>query len=162
MKKWGFVLAVLVLASLIGVAVFSNRQPAPPFQLIDLNGQTVTEQSLQGKVTLINFWYPSCPGCVVEMPKLIATQQKFSGKPYQTLAISLPYNTEAEVRHYVTSRQLPFTVMIDRDGAVGKRYNVQLAPNSFLVNKQGQILKSYVGEPDWDELNSLIEQALAP
>lgn len=163
MKRWVVPIFVVVLVGLVVFALLHNQnRAAPSFLLTDLNGQTVSEQSLQGKVTLINFWYPSCPGCVIEMPKLIETQTKFAGTAYQTLAISLPYNTEAEVREYVAQYGLPFVVAIDKSGDVGKAYQVQVAPNSFLVNPQGQIIQTYIGEPDWQALHVLIEKQLQP
>mgnify|MGYP003602880388 CR=1 FL=1 len=161
MKKWLLPALATVVCALVAFALFANQRPqAAAFSLPDLNQQTVSNQQLQGKVTLINFWYPSCPGCVIEMPKLVSTQHKFANSHYQTIAISLPFNTEAEVRAYVQAQQLPFTIAIDKTGAVGEAYKVQLAPNSFLVDKNGKVVKAYLGEPDWDELHRLIAQEL--
>lgn len=161
MKKFLLPLIAVLVLALVGVALLTNQRPtAHAFSLPDLNNQTVSNQSLQGKVTLINFWYPSCPGCVVEMPKLIDTQKKYANTAYQTIAISLPYDTEDVVREYVKRQQLPFIVAIDKTGEIGEAYKVTLAPNSFLVDKQGKVIKAYLGEPNWDELHRLIEQEL--
>ena len=161
MKKLLLPALAIVVCGLVAFALFANQRPAAtPFSLLDLNKQPVSEKQLQGKVTLINFWYPSCPGCVIEMPKLIDTQTKFAGTSYQTIAISLPFNTEAEVRAYVAENKLPFIVAIDKTGQVGEAYKVTLAPNSFLIDKQGKVIKAYLGEPDWAELHQLIDAEL--
>ena len=161
MKKLLLPALAIIVCGLVAFALFANQRPvATPFALLDLNKQPVSEKQLQGKVTLINFWYPSCPGCVIEMPKLIDTQAKFAGTAYQTIAISLPFNTEAEVRAYVTENKLPFIVAIDKTGQVGEAYKVTLAPNSFLIDKQGKVIKAYLGEPDWAELHQLIDAEL--
>ena len=161
MKKILLPALAIIVCGLVAFALFANQRPvATPFSLLDLNNQPVSEKQLQGKVTLINFWYPSCPGCVIEMPKLIDTQAKFAGTAYQTIAISLPFNTEAEVRAYVAENKLPFIVAIDKTGQVGEAYNVTLAPNSFLIDKQGKVIKAYLGEPDWAELHQLIAAEL--
>jgi glutathione peroxidase-family protein len=53
-------------------------------------------------------------------------------------------------------------VAIDNTGAVAKAWNeVKLTPTTYIVNKQGQIVKRYVGEPDFAELHGLIEKLLA-
>ena len=39
--------------------------------------------------------------------------------------------------------------------------DVKLTPTTYIVNKQGQIVKRYVGEPDFNELHRLIEKLLA-
>ena len=148
MKKFLLPALAVLVCALVAFALFANQRPAAtPFSLLDLNNQPVTEKQLQGKVTLINFWYPSCPGCVTEMPKLVETQSQFAGTAYQTIAISLPFNTEAEVRAYVAENKLPFIVAIDKTGQVGEAYKVTLAPNSFLIDKQGKVIKAYLGEP---------------
>ena len=161
MKKLLLPALAIIVCGLVAFALFANQRPAAtPFSLLDLNKQPVSEKQLQGKVTLINFWYPSCPGCVIEMPKLIDTQAKFADTAYQTIAISLPFNTEAEVRAYVAENKLPFIVAIDKTGQVGEAYKVTLAPNSFLIDKQGKVIKAYLGEPDWAELHQLIDAEL--
>ncbi len=161
MKKLLLPALAIIVCGLVAFALFTNQRPAAtPFSLLDLNNQPVSEKQLQGKVTLINFWYPSCPGCVIEMPKLIDTQAKFADTAYQTIAISLPFNTEAEVRAYVAENKLPFIVAIDKTGQVGEAYKVTLAPNSFLIDKQGKVIKAYLGEPDWAELHQLIDAEL--
>ena len=161
MKKLLLPALAIIVCGLVAFALFANQRPAAtPFSLLDLNKQPVSEKQLQGKVTLINFWYPSCPGCVIEMPKLIDTHAKFAGTAYQTIAISLPFNTEAEVRAYVAENKLPFIVAIDKTGQVGEAYKVTLAPNSFLIDKQGKVIKAYLGEPDWAELHQLIDAEL--
>ena len=117
MKKFLLPALAVLVCALVAFALFANQRPAAtPFSLLDLNNQPVTEKQLQGKVTLINFWYPSCPGCVTEMPKLVETQSQFAGTAYQTIAISLPFNTEAEVRAYVAENKLPFIIAIDKTG----------------------------------------------
>ena len=58
--------------------------------------------------------------------------------------------------------QLPFKVAIDNTGAVAKAWgDVQLTPTTYVVNKRGEIVKRYVGEPDFAELHRLIEKLLA-
>ncbi|MDO5687096.1 MAG: TlpA disulfide reductase family protein [Neisseria sp.] len=156
MKKILALLAAAVLIGAVAFALSNNRQAAPAFALKQLDGRTVSEKDFHGKVTLLNFWYPSCPGCVVEMPKLVALQKKLSATPYQTIAISLNYNSEAEVRTYVAQHQLPFIVAYDADNQVGTAYDVQLAPMSFLIDPQGKIVRRYIGEPDWAQLEQEI------
>jgi protein-disulfide isomerase len=64
--------------------------------------------------------------------------------------------------NYTETRKLPFKVAIDNTGAVAKAWGeVQLTPTSYLVNKKGEIVKRYVGEPDFKELHALIEKLLA-
>jgi peroxiredoxin len=66
------------------------------------------------------------------------------------------------VVNFAQTRQLPFKVAIDNTGAIAKAWgDVQLTPTTFLLDKKGDIVKRYVGEPDFAELHALIEKLLA-
>lgn len=162
MKKPLVLLVAVVVIGLAAVLLWPSQSQAPAFALKDLNGQAVSQENFKDKVTLLNFWYPSCPGCVSEMPKIIKMAHDYEGKAdFQVIGISLPYDPESSVRTYVERYQLPFTVAIDTDGSTGRAYGVQAAPSTFLVDKQGRIYKSYVGEPEFAAVYREVDQLLA-
>lgn len=137
------------------------RAAAPSSTFVLLDGSTKTAKDLHGKVTLVNFWATSCVTCVAEMPKLVATWRQFNGRGYETLAVAMQYDPPAYVVNYAQTRQLPFGVAIDNTGAVARAWgDVKLTPTTFLVNRRGEIVRRYVGEPDFAELHRLIEQLL--
>ena len=163
MKKalYGAAIAV-ALAVGVGVYVSTGSSPAPASTFVLLDGSKKTTDDLKGKVTLVNFWATSCVTCVGEMPKVIATYDKYKAKGYDTLAVAMSYDPPSYVINYAETRKLPFKVAIDNTGAVAKAWgDVQLTPTTYVVNKKGQIVKRYVGEPDFDELHRLIEKLLA-
>lgn len=138
----------------------TNRAPDSTFVLLD--GSTRSTQDLGGQVTLVNFWATSCVTCVAEMPDLVATHQKFRDRGYQTVAVAMSYDPPAYVARFAQSRQLPFMVAIDNTGQVAQAWGeVQLTPTTYLVNRQGDIVKRYVGKPDMAELHQLIERLLS-
>jgi peroxiredoxin len=137
----------------------SERAPESSFVLLD--GSTVTSQQLQGKVSLVNFWATSCTTCVAEMPELVATYNKFKDRGYETVAVAMRYDPPSYVVNFAQTRQLPFKVAIDNTGAVAREWgDIQLTPTTFLVNKRGEIVKRYVGAPNFVELHQLIEKLL--
>lgn len=155
-----FLSAVLLTAALALTACGQDRAPESSFVLLD--GSKVSTSQLQGKVTLVNFWATSCTTCVAEMPEIVATYQQFKDKGYETLAVAMSYDPPSYVVNFAQTRQLPFKVAIDNTGAVAKSWgDVQLTPTSYLVNKRGEIVKRYVGAPDFNELHRLIEKLLA-
>jgi peroxiredoxin len=138
----------------------SSAAPASTFVLLD--GSKQTTEDLKGKVTLVNFWATSCVTCVAEMPKVIDTYNKYQGRGYDTLAVAMSYDPPSYVVNFTETRKLPFKVAIDNTGAVAQAWgDVKLTPTTYIVNKQGQIVKRYVGEPDFNELHRLIEKLLA-
>jgi peroxiredoxin len=156
--------ALLGLALAVGAGVYlstgASAAPASTFVLLD--GTKKTTEDLKGKVTLVNFWATSCVTCVGEMPKVIATYEKFKNQGYDTLAVAMSYDPPAYVVNYAETRKLPFKVAIDNTGAVAQAWgDVKLTPTTYVVNKRGEIVKRYVGEPDFAELHKLIEKLLA-
>ncbi|MES2415740.1 MAG: TlpA disulfide reductase family protein [Pseudomonadota bacterium] len=156
------VAAALAIAGVAGLYGCSGAQAAPNSTFVLLDGSKQTTADLKGKVTLVNFWATSCVTCVAEMPKVISTYNKYKSQGYDTVAVAMSYDPPAYVVNYTESRKLPFKVAIDNTGAVAKAWgDVQLTPTTYIVNKRGQIVKQYVGEPDFAALHQLIEKLLA-
>jgi peroxiredoxin len=152
--------AVLAIGAAVYLGTADSAAPSSTFVLLD--GSSKTTADLKGRVTLVNFWATSCTTCVGEMPKVIATYDKYHAKGYDTLAVAMSYDPPSYVVNYAETRKLPFKVAIDNTGAVAKAWgDVQLTPTTFVVNKKGEIVKRYVGEPDFAELHRLIEKLLA-
>jgi peroxiredoxin len=163
MKKYIAVAAVaLALAAGVGVYLGSGATAAPASTFVLLDGSKKSTSDLKGKVTLVNFWATSCVTCVAEMPKVIATYDKYKSKGYDTLAVAMSYDPPSYVVNFAETRKLPFKVAIDNTGSVAQAWgDVKLTPTTYLVNKKGEIVKRYVGEPDFAELHKLIEKLLA-
>ena len=167
MKK---ILPVFAAALILGLIAFTllspSRNPAPAFQLTDLHGKTINNSLLNDRVTLINFWFPTCPECASEMPKLIKMAHDYQGKNFQILGIAVPTNNPADnldgVRTYAAQKQLPFSVMFDADKSAVQQYiKTELYPTSVLINKRGEVLKTFVGEPDFAQLYQEVDAELA-
>ena len=160
MKPLRHVLALAAISLALTGCMNSSTAPESTFTLLD--GSSLTTSDLKGKVALINFWATSCTTCVAEMPMLSASHEKFRGRGYETIAVAMSYDPPAYVVNFSESRKLPFKVAIDNTGANAKAWgDVKLTPTTFLVNKRGEIVKRYVGTPDFAELHRLIEKLLA-
>ena len=158
MNRLSFI-AVLLAGVLALSGCGQDSAPASSFVLLD--GSKLSTEQLKGKVTLVNFWATSCTTCVAEMPEIVATYDKFKDKGYETLAVAMSYDPPAYVVNFTESRKLPFKVAIDNTGVNARDWgDVKLTPTTYLVNKRGEIVKRYVGTPDFAELHRLIEKLL--
>jgi peroxiredoxin len=152
---------VAACAVAVGAFLWTGNGPAPDSKFVLLDGSTRHAADLRGKVTLVNFWATSCVTCVAEMPALIATYDKYHAQGFGTIAVAMQYDPPSYVVNFVESRKLPFDVAIDNTGAVARAWgDIQLTPTTFLVNKRGEIVKRYVGQPVFTELHQLIEKLL--
>ncbi|MFT4268411.1 MAG: TlpA disulfide reductase family protein [Xenophilus sp.] len=163
MKAKALYVAAFAAALAAGAGVYATMgaSPAPAATFVLLDGSRQTTADLKGRVTLVNFWATSCVTCVAEMPKVIATYDKYKDRGYDTLAVAMSYDPPSYVINFAQTRKLPFKVAIDNTGAVARAWgDVQLTPTTYVVDKRGQIVKRYVGEPDFAELHQLIEKLL--
>ena len=163
MKRIFYAVAGIVVVAISAVVFLTaGKEAAPESTFVLLDGSKVSTADFKGKVTLVNFWATSCTTCVAEMPKVIATYDKFKTKGFDTVAVAMSYDPPAYVVNYAETRKLPFKVAIDNTGVVAKAWGeVKLTPTTYIVDKQGQIVKRYVGEPDFAELHTLIDKLLA-
>ena len=144
-----------------GVYLTLGNTAAPHASFVMLDGSTIVTSQLKGKVTLVNFWATSCTTCVAEMPQLISTYEKYQSRGFNTIAVAMSYDPPSYVVNFAQSRKLPFSVAIDNKGEVAKAWgDVKLTPTTYLVNKRGEVVKRYVGEPNFAELHRLIERLL--
>ncbi|PXX34964.1 TlpA family protein disulfide reductase [Undibacterium pigrum] len=161
------IFSVIAAIALIALAVtffmnYQSKTPAPAVTFVNLKGEKISSESLRGKVLMVNFWATSCVTCVAEMPKMIETYNKYNKQGLEFVAVAMSYDPPNYVLNYAETRKLPFHVALDTQGQLAKSFgDVRLTPTTYVIDKQGNILKRYVGEPSFTELHTLLEQALA-
>jgi peroxiredoxin len=152
--------AVLAIACGAGLAVFSQQQ-APDVTFISIDGQKISSQDLRGKVVMVNFWATSCATCVKEMPQMVETYNKFRSQGLEFVAVAMSYDPPNYVLNYTETRKLPFKVALDSGGDLAKQFgDVAMTPTTFVIGKDGKILKRYLGEPDFASLHALLQKSL--
>ncbi|GAA4337738.1 TlpA disulfide reductase family protein [Pigmentiphaga soli] len=156
--------AALALAAVAAAGAWFTLAPASPVPdttFTSIQGEKFTTESLRGKVVLVNFWATSCETCVKEMPMMIDTYKKYAPQGYEMVAVAMSYDPPNYVLNYAQTRGLPFRIALDPQGEIARRFDdVKLTPTSFLIDKQGRIVKRYLGEPDVAEFHAEIEKAL--
>lgn len=163
-NRWLKLAGAAVIATIAAVGYFSlsTKKPAPDVTFTSLTGEKVTMQSLRGKVVMVNFWATSCVTCVKEMPQMVQTYDKYKDKGLDFVAVAMSYDPPNYVLNYAQTRSLPFKVALDTQGDVAKSFeDVKLTPTTYVIDKNGHIIKRYVGEPDFAALHQLLEDALA-
>ena len=151
-----------VVLALAGIGYTSFNTAAPDVTFISITGDKISTQSMRGKVVMVNFWATSCVTCVKEMPQMVETYEKYKGQGLEFVAVAMQYDPPNYVLNFAETRKLPFIVAIDAAGDIAKQFgDVTLTPTTFLIDKNGKIIKRYVGEPEFPALHKLIEKELA-
>jgi peroxiredoxin len=124
-------------------------EPAPNFQLLDMQGRLVALSDLRGKVVMVNFWATWCGPCRVEMPAMEALYQTFSRKDFEILAVSTDAQGMTVTRPFQQENRLTFPILHDADYRVGLIYGARSLPMTFMVDRQGVIRHQIFGARDW-------------
>ncbi len=134
-------------------------RPAPQFQAFDLEGNPRTLSDYRGKVLLINIWATWCPPCQQEMPSMQRLREAIPDEDFAILAVSVdapPGERDAFGREggnleiFAREMGLTFRILNDPTGKVQEIYQTTGVPESFVVGKDGRILKKVAGPTEWD------------
>lgn len=162
MKK--VLLALVAVAIVAGIAFrhFSaDAQAAPDVAFTTLEGERVTMQDLRGKVVLVKFWATSCVTCVAQMPDNIRNYNALKDRGYEIIAVAMQYDPPNYVKNFTETRKLPFKVAIDATGELARAFgDVKLTPTAFLIDRQGNIIRRYLGNYDKESFLATVEKAL--
>jgi peroxiredoxin len=123
--------------------------PAPEFDLVSLNGASVSLAAQQGKVVLVNFWATWCGPCEDEMPAMERLYQELAPEGFELIAISVDDGIE-EVREFQARMGLSFPILHDPDKEAAERYQSYRYPESFLVDRTGTLVARFIGPREWD------------
>jgi peroxiredoxin len=162
MKK--LLLAIIAIAVVAGVAIWQlpdDAKKAPDVTFTTIDGKQVTTQDLRGKVVLVKFWATSCVTCVAQMPDNIQNYNALKDQGYDTIAVAMQYDPPNYVKNFTESRKLPFKVVVDATGDIARAFgDVKLTPTAFLIDKQGNIIRRYLGNYDKDSFLATVQKAL--
>jgi thiol-disulfide isomerase/thioredoxin len=127
---------------------------APSFALKDLQGRTVTLESLLGKVVVLNFWTKTCGPCLEEMPELAELAKIVRDRPdVAVIAVSVDDGPD-DVRptlQTVLRGTPPFQVLFDPDSkVVREKFGTRLYPETWFIDKEGLIRARFDGAREWD------------
>jgi peroxiredoxin len=127
-------------------AVPQTGFPAPDFTLETLDGEVITLSELQGQVVVVNLWATWCPPCRAEMPALERVWNDYRDQGLLILAVD-QREPPATVSAFAEEFGLSFPILLDRDGAVGARYQLRAYPTTFFVGRDGVIRDMILGGP---------------
>jgi peroxiredoxin len=126
-----------------GGAATPSGPKAPGFTLPSLDGGSVSLADYEGeKVVLIDFWSTVCDPCLAEMPELIELYEQKKAQGFEILAISTDApETAANVSATVSKLRMPFPVLLDEETEVMDRYNPKgELPFTVVVDRDGRIV----------------------
>ena len=141
-------------------SVAAEKKPAPDVTVVSIaDGSTLKLSDLKGKVVLLNFWATWCPPCRAEMPSMMKLNSFMAGKPFKMVAISIDEGGKPDIDSFFKESGFFLPTYLDENGASSKSYGVTGVPETFIIDKQGLLVKKIIGGFAWDspEAVSFIE-----
>ncbi|MBL4904053.1 MAG: TlpA family protein disulfide reductase [Desulfocapsa sp.] len=155
MKKLTFLTMLFICSSLMlltgcGSAPEGARvgKPAPDFTLVDRQGKSWTLSELKGQVVFVNFWATWCAPCREEMPSMQRLYEKMPKDTFKMLAI-LNNDDPALADSFATKLGLTMPILDDQANNVGVKYGITGIPETFIINKNGIIVRKFLGPAQW-------------
>jgi thiol-disulfide isomerase/thioredoxin len=144
-----------------GVRALAGRAaPALPSDTHTLDGAPIAIDGLRGRVVLLHFWTFGCSSCAHLLPAYDAWDRTLRGRGLSIVGVHTPEldferDTEA-LRRFARAQQLTWPIVVDADEAIWTRYHVAAWPTVVLIDRQGVVRDTFVG----DDAAPAIEAAL--
>ena len=124
---------------------------APDFRALDVaSGDSVSfKQEYGGQVTLVNIWATWCLPCRAEMPAMQRLYDALKDKGFRIAAVSIDEGSVKDVTAFTTELGLTFDILHDKSGRIETIYQTTGYPESFLIDKNGVIVRKQIGEHPW-------------
>lgn len=153
--------ALLLIALGAASAARAQTLAAPALTVTTLDGQSIRLNDRRGKVMLVTFWATSCSICLSEMPDLVQVYRQYRPRGLEVIAIAMPYDAGDAIRLYVARQGLPFPVVWDRTGDIGRSFrDVIGTPTTFVIDPRGRLISKTTGPIDFQKLRRFLEGAL--
>jgi cytochrome c biogenesis protein CcmG/thiol:disulfide interchange protein DsbE len=135
-------------------------KPAAAFALQTFDGQTVSLDSLRGKVLVVNFWASWCyPACYEEAPVLERSWRAYRDRGVVVLGVDIQDKVEAGEK-FIRDLGLTFPNALDTTGKVSVDFGVYGVPETFFVDRQGRVRAKHVGALTEPVLRDHLERLL--
>jgi len=129
--------------------------------LTDLAGHPIRLGDLRGQPVWLNFWATWCPPCQEETPVLRDTFEKYRDRGLAVVAISVQETSVEDVKNYVETYGLDYTVGFDATSAVFHTYRAFGLPTQLFIDGDGVIRKVVYGPVTREEAGSYVDALLA-
>ena len=139
----------------------AQREPAPNFELPDIDNGTASLSDYADQVLLLNFWATWCLPCRAEMPWFVDFQTNFGGDGFRVLGVSLDEPGWSAVRPFLERQPVNYQIALaDTTEHLTQFGLINILPTTWLIDRNGRIAAKHVGLVDRGELESEIDRLL--
>ncbi len=133
------------------IALVGAGSRAPAFHAVNLaTGRPASLGDYRGRVVLLNLWATWCAPCRVEMPSMERLSRRLAGTDFRVVAVSIDEDGDSVVAAFARQLGLTFDILHDASGAIKRTYQATGVPESWVIDRDGVIIKKVTGPAEWD------------
>ncbi len=170
-KLFFIILIAIVIAVIFGVSKFTSSskveevnaediKTAPEFTLLDMDGTRTSLSDFKGKVIILDFWATWCPPCRAEIPHFVELYSEYRKKGLEVIGVSLDSNPEKALLPFIEEYKINYTMLIGNRDVTDSYGGVISIPTTFVIDREGNIRKKYLGYRDKSVFEKDIEELL--
>lgn len=166
LRQLGLLCLPMALLALACASEIGPTDPAPDFTLTLYGtetrqaGETLRLSDLKGKPVVLNFWFPSCPPCVAEMPELERTFQNHRSYGVEFIGIQLVgIDTAEDGQNFVNEMGVTYALGPDKDDIIMK-YKVNGFPMTVFIDKEQNIVRKWQGVLNEEKMEEILGEIL--
>lgn len=115
---------------------------APNFNMVDINGNTISSENTKGKIVVLNFWFTGCKPCISEIPELNEVYEKYKNDTNVIFA-SVTFDKQNQVNSFLKKHQIKYPVVSDAK-EICDLFKISGYPTNIVVDKNGNYY-DYIG-----------------
>ncbi|QUM81545.1 TlpA family protein disulfide reductase [Moritella sp. 5] len=141
-----FIVVSVVTSLLFSTTIFAENKvsQAPTFVLPGIDNTQVNLEDYRGKVVLVDFWASWCTPCIRSFPWMEEMVEKYGEKGFVVIAINMDQESILATK-FLQRYPNKLTIAFDPQGVVAEQYEIMGLPNSFILNKKGEIVYKHIG-----------------
>ena len=143
----------------IGRATDVRPRPAPDFVLTSFDGQRIQLSDYRGRVVVLNFWATWCPPCRVEAPVLQRAAVRLESAGVTILGIDV-WDDQAAAIEFLDDVGVTYPNAEDSTRLIPVEFGVTGLPETFVIDRQGVLVRRWVGPLSDADLDNLLAPVL--
>lgn len=144
-----------------------SADAAPDFELVlfetenHAKGESLRLSQLLGSPVVVNFWFPSCPPCVAEMPEFERSFQKHRTDEVKFIGVQLlGLDTAEEGQSFIDDLGVTYAIGPDEFGDIIRAYKITGFPSTLFLDSEQNIVRKWTGILDAAKLEELVQELL--
>ncbi len=129
---------------------------APSIVLPTVSDGIIDINEFQGQIVMVDFWSSWCPPCIAEASDLTSTYELYKSKDVEFVGVAI-WDEESKIRQHMSTFDIDYPNAIDSQGKVAIAYGVRGVPEKFFLDREGKIVKKYVGPISSETLSSILD-----